>query len=80
MFLSEYIDRCEFNKLRGEPYSGKYEFGYGIDFLCFNERGERVYSLNSYSEKMPGWLDIESVVVLPEMPTGEKWRFIKKEV
>lgn len=80
MFLSEYIDRCKFNKLRSDTYSGRYEFGYGIDFLCFNESGERLHRLNSYSEKMPGWLDIERVVVLPEMPTGEKWRFIKKEV
>lgn len=80
MFLSRYINICQFNKLRADTYSERYEFGYGIDFLCFNESGERLYSLNSYSERMPGWLRIESIVVLPEMPTGEKWRFIKKEV
>lgn len=80
MFLSKYIDTCKFNKLKADTCSRKYEFGYGIDFLCFNENGERVYSLNSYSEKMPGWIGVKSVIVLPEMPTGEKWRFIKKEV
>lgn len=76
-FLNSYIDRCNFKQFK----QSNYDFGNGIDFICFNEEtGEKVYELNSYSEKMPSWLDTKTVVVLPEMPTGEKWRFIKKEV
>ena len=74
-FLNDYVITYKINKTSDDT---KYDFGYGIDFLCFNkETGEKFYSLNNYSKRMPNWIGIKSVVVLPEMPTGEKWRFIK---